>query len=102
MKEMQGEYAKVKLPAMKIIVTGGGRVTKGAMEVLDGIEIRKVSPAQLLNERFDEAVYTQLNSRDYNKPKGGGDFIREDRKGVIVCFIQTKLCLYLTENKILR
>lgn len=78
MAEMQGEYAKVKLPAIKIIVTGGGRVTKGAMEVLDGMGILKVSPAQLLNERFDEAVYTQLNSRDYNKPKSGGDFIREE------------------------
>lgn len=78
LEEMQGEYAKVKLPAIKIIVTGGGRVTKGAMEVLDGMEIRKVSPAQLLNERFDEAVYAQLNSRDYNKPKSGEDFIREE------------------------
>jgi alanine dehydrogenase len=78
MAEMQGEYSKVKLPTIKIVVTGGGRVTKGAMEVLDGMGIRKVSPSQLINERFDEAVYTQLNSRDYNKPKGEGEFVRAD------------------------
>jgi len=78
MAEMQREYVKVKLPTMKIVVTGGGRVTKGAMEVLNGMGIRKVSPAQLLNERFDEVVYTQLNSRDYNKPKSGGEFVRQE------------------------
>ena len=78
MAEMQREYAKVKLPIMKIVVTGGGRVTKGAMEVLNAMRIRKVSPAQLLNERFDEAVYAQLNIRDYNKPKDGGDFVRSE------------------------
>jgi alanine dehydrogenase len=78
MAEMQGEYSKVKFPAIKIVITGGGRVTKGAMEVLDGMKVRKVSPAQLLNERFDEAVYTQLNTRDYNTPKSGGDFVREE------------------------
>lgn len=78
MAEMQQEYAKVKLPIMKIVITGGGRVTRGAIEVLNGMGIRKVSPAQLLNERFDEAVYTQLNTRDYNKPKSGGDFVRSE------------------------
>ncbi len=78
MVEMQGEYAKVKLSAMKIVVTGGGRVSKGAMEVLNGMGVRKVSPAQLLNEQYDHAVYAQLNTRDYNKPIDGSDFVRGD------------------------
>lgn len=78
MAEMQGEYDKVKLPAIKIAVTGGGRVTKGAMEVLNGMGIRKVTPAVFINERFNEPVYTQLNSRDYNAHVDGGEFNRAE------------------------
>ena len=62
---------------MKIAVTGGGRVAIGAMEVLHGIGIRKVTPAEFVEVRFDEPVFTQLNSRDYNRPKNG-DFHRSE------------------------
>lgn len=78
LEDLKTEYSKVSLPAVKIAVTGGGRVSKGAMEVLHGMGIRKVTPAEFLAERFDHAVYCQLNTRDYNKPKGGGEFIRAD------------------------
>lgn len=78
MADMQLEYAKVKLPAIKIVLTGGGRVSKGAMEVLTGMKIRKVSPIEFLNEYFAEPVYTQLNTRDYNKHIAGGGFSRDE------------------------
>ena len=76
LEDMKTEYAKVALPAIKIALTGGGRVSKGAMEVLDGMGIRKVTPADFLNELYDEPVYCQLNSRDYNKAKDGSEFNR--------------------------
>lgn len=66
MKEMQGEYAKVKLPSVKIALTGAGRVSKGAMEVLDGMGIRKVGVDAYLAEEFSEAVYCQIETQDYN------------------------------------
>lgn len=66
MAEMKGEYAKVQLPAVKIALTGGGRVSHGAMEVLDGMGIKKVSVEDYLNVQFDEAVYCQLDTDDYN------------------------------------
>lgn len=66
MAEMKGEYAKVQLPAIKIVLTGGGRVSHGAMEVLDGMGIKKVSVEDYLNVQFDEAVYCQLDTEDYN------------------------------------
>ena len=78
LEDLKTEYKKVSLPPVKIAVTGGGRVSKGAMEVLNGMGIRKVTPAEFLSERFENAVYCQLNSRDYNVPKGGGEFIRAD------------------------
>ncbi len=78
MADMQTEYAKVKLPPIKIALTGGGRVSKGAMEVLNGMGIRKVSPAEFVNEYFDGPVFTQLNTRDYNKKSDGSPFDREE------------------------
>lgn len=76
--DMQTEYEKVKLPAIKIALTGGGRVSKGAMEVLFGMGIRKVSPSEFLNEYFNEPVFTQLNTRDYNIKTDGNLFDRDE------------------------
>jgi alanine dehydrogenase len=66
MEDMQEEYFKVKLPPIKIAVTGGGRVAKGAMEVLDKMGIKKVSVFDYLYKHFPEPVYAQLHSGDYN------------------------------------
>jgi saccharopine dehydrogenase (NAD+, L-lysine forming) len=66
MEDMQEEYFKVKLPAIKIAITGGGRVAGGAMEVLDKMGIRKVSVFDYLYKQYTEPVYAQLHSGDYN------------------------------------
>ncbi len=78
LEDMTSEYGKVKLPKIKVVITGGGRVARGAMEVMAGMGIRKVTPARFVSEDFDEAVYTQINSRDYNKHKEGKDFNRDE------------------------
>jgi len=77
--EMKSQFEKVKLPPIKIVVTGGGRVAKGAMETLDGMEIKKVSPSEFLAQNtFEEAVYTQLEPEDYHKHKEGNNFEIQD------------------------
>lgn len=78
LEDMRTEFEKVKLPNIKIALTGGGRVAKGAMEVLFGMGIRRVSPAEFLKERFNEPVFTQLNTRDYNRRVNGGGFDRDE------------------------
>lgn len=77
-EDLKNEYGKINLPNVKIALTGGGRVTKGAMEVLLEAGISQVTPHDFLSERFDEPVFTQLNSRDYNKRKDGGEFHRNE------------------------
>lgn len=76
--DLKRELRKIKLPAIKIILTGAGRVAKGAMETLDGAGIRKVSPDEFLHVDFNEPVYTQLSSADYHKRREGGPFNREE------------------------
>ena len=78
LEDMKTEYAKLKLPPIKIALTGGGRVSKGAMEVLHGMDIRKVSPAEFNSDYFDKPVFTQLNTRDYNSKSDGGSFDRDE------------------------
>lgn len=63
--DLENELKKVKLPAAKIVLTGGGRVANGAMEILDFLKIRKVKPDEFLSQSFSEPVYSQLNPEDY-------------------------------------
>ncbi len=76
--DLKIELRKVVLPPIKIILTGGGRVAKGAMETLDSAGIRKVSPKDFLNNTFNEPVYVQISSADYHVRKAGGPFNREE------------------------
>jgi len=76
--DLKIELRKVKLPPIKIILTGGGRVAKGAMETLDSAGIRKVSPQDFLSNQFEQAVYVQLTSPDYHARKEGGLFNRDE------------------------
>ncbi len=76
--DLRTEFAKIKLPPIKIALTGGGRVAHGAMEVLEGAGIRKVTPEEYLLEEFSEAVYVQLESQDYHQHKEGKPFSKEE------------------------
>lgn len=76
--DLKIELRKVILPPIKIILTGGGRVAKGAMETLDSAGIRKVSPKDFLNNTFNESVYVQIGSADYHVRKQGGLFNRDE------------------------
>jgi alanine dehydrogenase len=72
MEDMQEEFFKVKrLPPIKMVVTGSGRVAQGALEVLDLMGLRRVSVYDYLYQDFNEPVYTQLRSSDYNRRRDG-------------------------------
>ena len=72
MDDMQEEFFKVKkLPPIKVAVTGSGRVAQGALEVLNRMGIRRVSVYDYLYLDFNEPVYTQLCSSDYNRRRDG-------------------------------
>jgi hypothetical protein len=76
--DLKLELRKIKLPPIKIVLTGAGRVGKGAMETLDTAGIRKVDPADFMNSTFQEPVYTQLSSADYHLRIEGGHFNRDE------------------------
>ncbi|MBU2996998.1 NAD(P)-dependent oxidoreductase [Cellulophaga baltica] len=65
------ELNKIKLPNIKILLTGKGRVGNGAKEMLDAMNLKKVTVASYLVDDFDEPVYCQIDASEYNKRKDG-------------------------------
>lgn len=77
--EMEGELSKIKLPKdYKIVLTGGGRVASGALEILNKLNIKKVSPSTILAESFNQPVYAQLTVKDYVERKNLSEWETSD------------------------
>ncbi|MFK8005176.1 MAG: NAD(P)-dependent oxidoreductase [Saprospiraceae bacterium] len=76
--EAKSIYKKLDLPPMKIVVTGTGRVANGAAQVLEDMDIEKVSPEDFIENEFQHAVFTQLDCIDYVAHKNGETFELQD------------------------
>ncbi len=74
LEELHRELLKVEPGRQRILVTGGGRVAGGALEILDKAGIRQVEPEAFLNEQFEHAVYTRLDPWQYTRRKDGTAF----------------------------
>ncbi|MCL7763652.1 NAD(P)-dependent oxidoreductase [Polaribacter sp. Z014] len=70
-QELIAELKKIKLPNLKILLTGNGKVAYGAKEMLDAMSIKEVSVNDYLNNSFNEPVYCLADVLDYNKRKDG-------------------------------
>lgn len=73
-QEMLEELQKVKLPPVKILITGGGRVAGGAMEILASLHIREVNPEEYLNKDFSEPVICRIDPWHYTRRRDGAEF----------------------------
>jgi alanine dehydrogenase len=70
-KELIATLHKINLPAIKILLTGNGKVAYGAKEMLDAMHLKQVSVEDYLNTSFEEPVYCLVDVLDYNKRKDG-------------------------------
>ncbi len=71
---MELELNKLNLSNEKIVLTGNGNVGQGALETLRKANIKEVSKEDFINTPFDEPVFTQLNTEDYNTRIDGNSF----------------------------
>lgn len=78
LETLKKQLNKISIPKIKIILSGSGKVTKGAKEILDHLKIKKVSNEQYLMDEFDEPVYCLIGVSDYNKRKDGGTFNKKE------------------------
>jgi alanine dehydrogenase len=72
------EYAQVKLPNLKIVVTGSGKVAAGILEVMTHFDIESVEPEDYLTHQYDYPVYTHLKGSALYARKDNGLFHRDD------------------------
>ncbi|HAR19374.1 MAG TPA: alanine dehydrogenase [Cytophagales bacterium] len=71
LKEMVKELQKLKLPPIKIVLTGSGRVGSSAREILQHAEIEEVNTTDFISKKFDKPVFCQLKSKDFMRRKDG-------------------------------
>ena len=61
-------------PGLKILITGNGRVSKGAMETLSICNITQVDPDDYLTRYFQVPVFCQIGHELYVRNKNGLDY----------------------------
>ncbi|GGD26697.1 NAD(P)-dependent oxidoreductase [Hyunsoonleella pacifica] len=65
------ELKRIELPNIKILLTGSGKVSNGAQEMLDAMHVKLVSVDDYLSQDFNEPVYCKIDVLDYNKRLDG-------------------------------
>lgn len=78
LKAMLSELDKIELPDYKFVLTGSGKVARGAKEILDHLKIKQVDPETYLSQKFDEPVYCLIDVLDYAKRKDGAQGSRKE------------------------
>ena len=70
-------YFGVKLPNLKIVVTGSGRVAHGITEIMNLMGVIEVEKDEYLQREFSYPVYVQLKGADLYEHRADGTYSRE-------------------------
>jgi alanine dehydrogenase len=76
--ELIHTYFGLKLPPIKIAVTGSGRVAHGILEIMNLMDVQEVEPDEYLNKNFSYPVYVHLKGSDLYTHKEKRTYARED------------------------
>jgi saccharopine dehydrogenase (NAD+, L-lysine-forming) len=76
-KDLIHTYFGLKLPNIKIAVTGSGRVAHGILEVMNLMEVIEVEKEEYLSRNFSYPVYVQLKGSDLYAHKITGGYNRD-------------------------
>ena len=71
-------YFGLKLPNIKVAITGSGRVAHGLLEIMNLLGIIEMEPDEYLERDFAYPVFTQLKGADLYAHKLTGKYNRED------------------------
>jgi len=77
-RELIHTYFGVRLPAVKVAITGSGRVAHGVLEVMNLMEIVEVEPEEFLGRSFAYPVFTQLKGGVLYEHVDSKTYQRED------------------------
>ena len=71
LEEMKGLLKDLDTGRTRMVLTGGGRVAGGALEILDAAGIQQVDPGAYLSGNFDRSVFTRLDPWHYTRNRFG-------------------------------
>jgi saccharopine dehydrogenase (NAD+, L-lysine forming) len=71
-------YFGLKLPNVKIAVTGSGRVAHGVLEIMNLMGIHEVEPEDYVEKEYKYPVYVHLKGSDLYERKNNGKYNRTD------------------------
>jgi len=71
-------YFGLKIPPIKIAVTGSGRVAHGILEIMNLMGIHEVEPFDYLHKSYEYPVYVHLKGRDLYERKDDGTYNRQN------------------------
>jgi saccharopine dehydrogenase (NAD+, L-lysine-forming) len=77
-RQLIHRYFGVRLPNIKVVITGSGRVAHGLLEVMNLLGIIEVEPDEYLSRDFSYPVFTQLKGSDLYRHKKNNGYQRED------------------------
>ena len=76
--ELIHTYFGLKLPPIKIAVTGSGRVAHGILEIMNLMDVQQVEPDEFKTRTYPYPVYVHLKGKDLYKRKDNGSYERND------------------------
>jgi alanine dehydrogenase len=71
-------YFELKIPDLKIAVTGSGRVAHGILEIMNLMEIHEAEPDEYKATQFKYPVYVHLKGQDLYVNKATGKYSRKE------------------------
>jgi len=71
-------YFELKIPVLKIAVTGSGRVAHGILEIMNLMEIHEAEPDEYKTTQFKYPVYVHLKGEDLYLNKLTGKYSRNE------------------------
>lgn len=77
-RELIHTYFGLKLPPVKIVVTGSGRVAHGIVEIMNLMDVQEVEADEYISREFEYPVYTQLKGADLYRHKINRNYSRTD------------------------
>lgn len=75
---LKNSYEGLKLPNMRIVLTGSGRVASGALDILQYLDIKEVSPDEYLAKQYDYPVFVHLKGADLYARQDDSTYKRDD------------------------
>lgn len=76
-RELIHTYFGLKLPNIKIAVTGSGRVAHGILEIMNLMDVQEIEPDEYMSRSFSYPVYVHLKGADLYRHKKIGTYQRD-------------------------